>query len=156
VNTHEAERIAAAFHQLRPDWPVKQLLTLLTDTRMVDRPRRDVVVCLGWVACESGTSSPYRVLESGPWWRAANVQGDSVQLHRGPWCGICGRAQDHHATADHEFELAPDRKRAPEAQAAIVEDLRQRKEPTRTPDTPQQPPAGAGRARVEATEKETA
>jgi hypothetical protein len=107
MNEHETTRIAAAFNQLRPDWPAKQIKTLLGHASLVDRPRRDVCVALAWIACESASATPYRVLESGPWWRAAAVEGDTAPRnvearHR---CGICGQREDHamHAT-DHPFE----------------------------------------------------
>ena len=78
MNEHEVARIAAAMNQLRPDWPVRQLQTLLRDERITDRPRRDVCVALAWIACEANTANPYRVLEAGPWWRAAGVDGTST------------------------------------------------------------------------------
>ena len=110
MNDHERERIADAFNRLRPDWPTKQLRTLLADSRLVDRPRRDVVVALGWVACEPGTSSPYRVLEAGPWWRAVAV--DDTETHvrdvapLGSRCTVCGLTEEACAIRwahDHEF-----------------------------------------------------
>lgn len=93
MNEHEEERIAAALNQLRPDWPIKQLRTLLADSRIASRARRDVTVALAWVACESGSSTPYRVLESGPWWRAAGIEGTLTRRHPTPAtaCRTCGR-----------------------------------------------------------------
>ena len=78
MKPHEIDRIAAAFNALRPDWPIKQLRTLLSDPRLANRPRRDVAVALAWVASESVTTTPYRVIETGPWWRAAAVDADPV------------------------------------------------------------------------------
>lgn len=139
MNEHERQRIADAMHHLRPDWPTKQLLTLLASPQLADRPRRDVTVALSWVACEAGTSSPYRVLEAGPWWRATAVDGTgSRPLNRGPWCGICGVSHELHRAEDHEFERPGDRKCAPDAMAAIVTDLRGRKEPTKPPAPPRE------------------
>lgn len=74
MNEHEAQRIAASVHELRPDWPVSSLLSLIRKS-LLQRPRRDVMVAFAWVACEPGTSTPGRVLEAGPWWRAAGVEG---------------------------------------------------------------------------------
>lgn len=95
MNTHEIERIADAFNRLRPDWPRKQLVTLLNDARMIGRPRRDVVVALGWVACESDTGNPYRVIEQGPWWKAAALDQTAIVGYtpprRGEACITCGR-----------------------------------------------------------------
>lgn len=110
MNEHEIARLAAAMHQARPDWPTKQLVTMLGLPQLVDRPRRDVFVALAWVACETGTASPYRVLQSGPWWRAAAVEGGAQ--HREPYdastfCGTCGEPRERCErkwAGDHEFE----------------------------------------------------
>ena len=108
MNEHEAERIAAAMHALRPDWPVSSLLTLIRK-KLIDRPRRDVTVALAWVACEAGTATPARVLESGPWWRAAGVEGAASQLtpfDANSFCTVCGRLEQVCRTrpGDHDFE----------------------------------------------------
>lgn len=121
MNEHEIGRIAAAMNQARPDWPVKQLKTLLADPGLVDRPRRDVFVALAWVACESGTSSPYRVLESGPWWRAVAVEGTTAP--RNPFdperdCDVCARPASVHRDHDgHAFISALDATRRRETDA---------------------------------------
>lgn len=67
LTTGEIDRIAAAANALRPDWPVKSLRTLIAD-KLAHRTRRDVALALTWVACDSTTVTPARVLESGPWW----------------------------------------------------------------------------------------
>jgi hypothetical protein len=72
MNENEADRIAAMTHALRPDWPLASLRTLLARPELANRTRRDVAVALAWVACESATKTPARVLEAGPWWQAAN------------------------------------------------------------------------------------
>lgn len=112
MNANEIDRIADALHHARPDWPAKQLRTLLADPKMADRPRRDVFVALAWVACESGTASPYRVLEAGPWWKAAAVDGGTAnnpRPSRGPWCALCavGKDDPKHPDDDHPFTLRP-------------------------------------------------
>lgn len=70
----EIERIAAAINALRPDWPVPSLKTLMK-SKLYARARRDVAVALAWVACDSDTKTPARVLESGPWWQAVVAEG---------------------------------------------------------------------------------
>jgi hypothetical protein len=113
MNTHEIERIAAALHQLRPDWPTKQLATLLALPVMSNRPRRDVCVALAWVACESGTATPYRVLESGPWWKAAAIEGRTSSFtpyDHGGACGICDQPEDRckaNPFGEHDYEPKP-------------------------------------------------
>lgn len=139
MNTHEIERIAAAMNMLRPDWPTRQLKTLLADQRIAERPRRDVCVALAWVACESGTANPYRVLESGPWWRAAAVEGVAKSLNKIPAdrrCSTCSLDQQRCRqlwTGDHEF--APDfrEKRDGETVHQIVTAVRAEVAPTVAP-----------------------
>ena len=80
MNEHEADRIAVAINTLRPDWPIKQLRTLCAHPDMVRRPRLDAAIALVAVACDSESKTPYRVLETGPWWHAAAAAaGDNHQ-----------------------------------------------------------------------------
>lgn len=157
MNEHEIGRIAAAMNQARPDWPLKQLKTLLADARMVDRPRRDVFVALAWIASEPNSASPYRVLESGPWWRAAGVEGATTRrevLTPAERCGTCSESRDRCERLwmrDHTFEADFRTKRGSEV-AEITAAVRAEKRPMRTPDTTKTTSvtSGAGRARVEA------
>jgi hypothetical protein len=123
MNEHEIERISAAMHALRPDWPMASLKTFIAKN-LADRPRRDVTVALAWIACESATATPKRVLEAGPWWRATAVDGSSAprntwpdDAHRCRTCaqprGECARRQAAHSPDDrHPFEsVAEDRAR---------------------------------------------
>jgi len=106
MNEHEAQRIASAISRARPDWPERQLRTLI-EARLMDRPRRDVFVALAWVASERTSASPYRVLEAGPWWKAAAVDGTPAL--RRPFaaataCDVCSQpAERHVASGGHEF-----------------------------------------------------
>ena len=77
MNEYEAERIAQAINVLRPDWPVRSLITLMGREQLRHRPRRDVLVAFAWVAAETNTSNPGRVLEAGPWWKAVAVNGST-------------------------------------------------------------------------------
>ena len=106
MNDHEIERIAAAFHALRPDWPAASLRTMLTK-RAQHMPRRDVCVMLAWIACDAASSTPARMFESGPWKRAAAIEGaqsprETPVRER---CNDCGKPELHplHPT-DHPFE----------------------------------------------------
>ena len=118
MNDNEATRIAHAMNAARPDWPIKQLETLLGDLRISHRPRRDVFVAMAWVASEADTTSPYRVLESGPWWKAAGFDGGEMTIsHTGKTvgadadprhvCGICSLlrsdCESRSATNGHRF-----------------------------------------------------
>lgn len=118
MNEHEIDRIAAAANQLRPDWPVASVRTLLRKPELANRPRRDVAVALAWIACEANTATPARILEAGPWWRAAGIEGQASRrevLNPAERCGICSEREDRCRGlwgTDHDFE--PDFKRPPE------------------------------------------
>lgn len=92
MNENEQARIADMAHSLRPDWPVASLRTLLARHELANKSRRDVAVALAWVACETETTTPARVIESGPWWRAANVETPDRTIRRPPQkaeeCGV--------------------------------------------------------------------
>jgi hypothetical protein len=137
MNDHEIDRIAAAMNMLRPDWPKQQLRTLLNDERITTRPRRDVCVALSWIAAEPASHNPYRVLESGPWWRAAGVEGSVTpgpeKIAADQRCSICSMRQDAYLhPSDHEFSR-PTEKLDPEAVAAKVAALKADLEPTAGP-----------------------
>ena len=136
MNEHETDRIAAAMHQLRPDWPVASIRTLIRK-HLADRPRRDVAVALAWIACEPNTHTPARVLESGPWWLAAGVAGDTTG-RREPYdpastCNICGKSEAtcrRNEVGGHEFESAVDlaRRLAHDASKPSLRELARREE----------------------------
>jgi hypothetical protein len=136
MNEHERDRIAAAMNAMRPDWPTKQLQTLLALPQLAERPRRDVTVALAWVACETASASPYRVLEAGPWWRAAAVEGDSRRLeHLKPEerCKTCSKSEHDcrmNPWGDHEFE--PDIRRPRDVDLApVVAELKGHTQPAK-------------------------
>ena len=136
MNDHEKDRIAAALHQLRPDWPTKSIRTLLDKPQIADRPRRDVVVALGWVACENATATPARVLEAGPWWRAAAIETNGRPLeHLEPQdrCKVCAKSRtdcDRNPFGDHEFEPGVFKPRENDL-APVIAELKGHLEPTR-------------------------
>lgn len=92
MNETEVSRIAAAINALRPDWPTSSIRTLIAK-KLGHRARRDVAVALAWVACESDSKTPARVLEAGPWWTAAAGADDATSRppKREEACQICGR-----------------------------------------------------------------
>jgi hypothetical protein len=164
MNEHEAERIAAALNMARPDWPKTSLMTLLKK-HLMERPRRDVFVALAWVASEPNTATPARVLEAGPWWRAAAVENtgggprDNIPNHLR--CATCYQPQARcervrFADDDHTFRPAStDLKRSPDAIAAIVEEAKGRLEPMTEPPTPPDRTTGKLRQLIDTTEGET-
>lgn len=122
MNENEVSRIASAVNQLRPDWPTSSIATLVT-SKLGSRTRRDVAVALTWVACDSASKTPARVLEAGPWWQAVNAEGSNVirfppkrgedcRKHPGEWPETCrGCASDRLAGDDSTFN--PRRQDAP-------------------------------------------
>lgn len=135
MNDHEAQRIAASMHQLRPDWPASSLLTLIRKSLM-DRPRRDVTVALAWVACEANSHTPARVLETGPWWRAAGIEGGTTkreQVDPDHRCTVCSQHEENALhPSDHPYS-APHGKADPESVAAHVAALKAELAPTSGP-----------------------
>lgn len=108
MNDIEKTRIAAAINQLRPDWPIPSIRTLLDRPALSNRHRRDVAVALTWVACEADTKTPARVIEAGPWWQAAAIDGPGIAPTREPYdpathCDTCGTPEARHRATDHEF-----------------------------------------------------
>ncbi|WP_418060784.1 hypothetical protein [Pimelobacter simplex] len=120
MNETEKTRIAAAINQLRPDWPTTSLRTLLDRPMITHRPRRDVAVALTWVACETDSKTPARVLEAGPWWQAVSVNGIDVGgavtngvLDPTTACDVCSLpAHRHTNNGGHEFVSVADATRA--------------------------------------------
>ena len=147
MNDHEIQRIAAAMHAARPDWPASSVATLIRKN-LADRPRRDVFVALAWVASEPGTSTPARVLETGPWWRAAGVEGTTSK--RNPFdpggnCSTCSLEEDQCRrvwSGDHDYisvaAYAKTVNRDPERIRRIVEAAKGEVTPTRTPAAPKE------------------
>lgn len=103
----EVSRIAGAVNSLRPDWPAASVATLIRN-KLATRARRDVALALTWIACDSDTKTPARVLEAGPWWQAEAGNGSSP---REQWddettCYRCHQRKDrHHLTwpDTHDF-----------------------------------------------------
>lgn len=99
MNPTQTERLAAAIAALRPDWPLASVRTFL-ETRLTDRAWQDAAVALTWVATDPATTTPARVLEVGPWWRATH-SGDenrayyppkdatACSVHPGEWRDRC-------------------------------------------------------------------
>lgn len=65
----ELARIAAQANALRPEWPVRSVLTYLEQNHAA-RAYRDLAVAMAHVACDPDTKTPRRLSEAGPWWRA--------------------------------------------------------------------------------------
>ena len=82
---NEVQRLAMAANAIRPEWPVRSLVTLLT--KHGTRPYRDLAVALAWIATDARTKTPARLAEAGPWWTATSMtegQGPSQSRMRCP------------------------------------------------------------------------
>ena len=118
LTRNEAERLAAAIHSLRPEWPAASLLTFLGKNK--DRPLLEITVELAWVAQLPETRTPARIAEDGPWKRAIGGREHNTSAHiRRPAdddCATCGRPERRHdyhgAIDDHDFLHPNDHARA--------------------------------------------
>lgn len=79
ISKHEAERIAAAVHSLRPEWPLQQVMTLCRE--LMSWSALDLGVGLAYVALDPASKSPYRVKEQGPW-RTVGMSAPSDEAAR--------------------------------------------------------------------------
>lgn len=96
----ELERVAAAMNALRPDWPVRSLVTFL-ERHHAARPYRDLAIAAAAVATDTRTTTPNLLNEHGGWWAAAQAVtgtggGGAIPRPNDPRCDEPG----------HEHELA--------------------------------------------------
>lgn len=103
----EAQRLAAALNQLRPDWGASGLMTVIGDQRLVHRPMVDVAVAFVALALDPQTRKPTRIFETGPWWLLAapraNEHNTSAHIRRpaADDCDVCH--QPRHPDNDHAY-----------------------------------------------------
>ena len=91
IDKADAERIAQAIHDLRPEWPAQSVLTLIGNSDdLRTRAYRDLAVALTYVACDPASLTPGRVREAGPWWAHTNAQRATVSA-------VTTRCGDHPA-----------------------------------------------------------
>ena len=68
MDQHDARRIAETANALRPDWPIRSLMTLLAEFRHLDP--LDVHLAVVWIAYDPDIESPGILRNStGPWWK---------------------------------------------------------------------------------------
>lgn len=124
----EAQRIAAAVNIIRPEWPTGLLMTVLGDTRMVNRPYADAMIALVACALDSKVEKPGRVHNDGNWWAAVTASrpvGVKYKTITDADCAICSRPEHEHPllTDNHVWEPQHARteshKPTPEQRAAI-------------------------------------
>ena len=90
---NEIQRLAAMANQLRPEWPIKSLITLLARDHAA-RPYRDLAVALAWIATDARTKTPARLAEAGPWWTATSMTEGTGPGQSRMQCAVHG---EHHA-----------------------------------------------------------
>jgi hypothetical protein len=99
MNEAQISRLAHALNELRPDWPIASLTTWIRN-HLATRAFRDAAVACTWVALDMQADGSWtsrtlaRVLEAGPWWRAAAAGEDGIRTSRNPRpdeaCPDCG------------------------------------------------------------------
>jgi len=116
ATTTELERLAQMATVLRPDWPLRSILTYLSNEHSA-RAYRDLASALAWVAADSETKTPRRMSGSGPWWNVT-AGGSDLRAERCPIdghtsylkanCGAC-RYADVEEIADppHQHDRTP-------------------------------------------------
>ncbi len=119
ISRDETERLAAMANSLRPDWPVKSLVTFIVN-ELTRRTYREAAIALAWVATDPATDTPKRMLEAGPWWNASRAQAATVSVvvtrcgehpaHPAAHCPECPSPADvakvDHATLAAEVKAA--------------------------------------------------
>lgn len=93
----QAERIAGAIQLMQPNWTIPQLMGVMGDPRIRNRPMADVAACLGFLACDGETKQPTRAFEPGIWWATATTrEATSGPTYRYPNprdCGTCAKPE---------------------------------------------------------------
>ena len=68
MDQHDARRIAETANAIRPDWPVRSVMTILAEFRHLDP--LDVHLAIIWIAYDPTITSPAILrTTTGPWWR---------------------------------------------------------------------------------------
>ena len=123
MNQIQIERIAAAIHALRPDWPIPSLKKFVSDR--ANQPMTDLLVQLAIVAVDPETKTPARIDQDGPWkqalgYRPAELNASAHIRRASPDdCGICSRRPEICAR-DDSHEYAQRNRRGEPATAEII------------------------------------
>lgn len=129
MNKIEAARLAAAAHDLRPDWPKQSILTTLHP--LVGMSYRDVAVAMADCYTDPDTQTPARLLErNARWWKTVRLPGNHYETPP-MFGGLVVPVADPDKPA--EFKSTPlvlvppmtddERERASSAKAAAVVEL---------------------------------
>ena len=107
----DAARIADAITALRPTWTQNRLMGLMADPAIRGRRQpKDVAAAFAWIALDSETREPTRILEAGPWWGTADASAQSagpVYRHTDPRdCGTCNKPEAECLKDGHDYAPA--------------------------------------------------
>lgn len=126
MNQIQIERIAAAIHALRPDWPVQSLAKFISDRR--NQPMTDLLVQLVMVAVDPETKTPARIDQDGPWKRALSIAPTDhntsahIPVASPTDCDICSRSRERCELDDsHEYVQ---RNRREHVSAEVIEQVK--------------------------------
>lgn len=128
LNKDEAQKIANAINALRPDWSINGLMSVLGDSRNINRPTTDMTLAFVALALDPKSRKPTRIYEHGPWWELLAPRVGSAVSYRtigDDDCAICSRPANAHPllTDDHTWEPQHARneshKPTPEQRAAL-------------------------------------
>jgi hypothetical protein len=109
----QINRIAETLNILRPDWPTRSLVTLLTRDH-ANRPYRDLLIAAVAVAVDERTVTPARLAEHGPWWvaayQASRQSTPTVGPGAEPRCGDHPQELQRHCRCCRSEAIAPKEK----------------------------------------------
>lgn len=127
LTREDAARIADAITVLRPTWTQNRLMALMANPAIrARRQPKDVAAAFAWIALDSETREPTRILEAGPWWGTADASAQSagpVYRYANPRdCGICNKPEAACRKDGHDYTPAfvrADDKATPDVIAAV-------------------------------------
>lgn len=103
ISRTEAERLAAACHALRADWPTASLMTFIGNRH--ERPLLDLTLELIFVA-QTGGQTPGLIEQDGPWKQLARSAAGTSQARYpdpGEDCATCSQPADKCRHDDHDY-----------------------------------------------------
>ena len=125
MNPNQARAIAGAISHIRPDWHEVALNSLLAGlpTNLRDRPARDVMLALTWLAYDPDTDKPGRLKLEGPWWHLAETAAKTAPApvhfitrwcdrHGRPYLSECRYCRDDQPPSTRGVPPSPEQKAA--------------------------------------------
>ena len=120
----QAERIANAIQLLQPNWTIPQLMGVMADPRIKNRPPADIASCLAFLATDGETKQPTRAFEPGIWWATATTRaqeaGPTYRYASPRDCGVCSKPEADCQCGDYSpVYVRHDQRATPEQIAAV-------------------------------------